>query len=166
LTQLKWALLKIKAIRPLYYIEYDKKQVKQFLQNKYGWLDYGGHHCENLYTMFLSNYLLPKKFGIDKRLVEFSALIRSGRITKEEAKNMMEEQLVFSHRDLDAILFRLNLSSEEFDDIMREPRKTFKDFKNYHKYFVKFKWLIWIFVKMKLFPKTFYIKYTKNIQFD
>ena len=74
-----------KRIRLLYYIDYGKEETKKFLTNNFGWRWYGGHHCENEYTKFVKNYLLPVKFKIDKRYVEFSALVRSGQMDRNVA---------------------------------------------------------------------------------
>ena len=69
---------KIKKFRPLYYMDYNKEEVKQFLFKEYDWQWYGGHHMENRTAYFVNNYYLPKKFGIDLRFSEFSALVRVG----------------------------------------------------------------------------------------
>ena len=52
---------KIKDIRPFYYLNYQKQTAKKELIEKYDWVDYGGHHHENLFTKFVMAYWLPKK---------------------------------------------------------------------------------------------------------
>ena len=50
--QLKWMLWnRIKKIRPLYYIDYNKESIKKFLKETYGWKWYGGHHMENIFLL-------------------------------------------------------------------------------------------------------------------
>lgn len=45
---IKWTVvLGIKKIRPLYYINYVKKDAMSLLTQEYGWKWYGGHHLEN-----------------------------------------------------------------------------------------------------------------------
>ena len=71
--------------RPLYYIDYNKEEVKEMLSKEYGWQWYGGHHMENRTAYFANNYYLPKKFGIDLRYSEFSSLVRAGLMERNVA---------------------------------------------------------------------------------
>ena len=50
---------------------------------------------ENKYTDFVGSYLLPRKFGIDKRIVYLSAQVRSGVIDKEDAWDVLNAQVIF-----------------------------------------------------------------------
>ena len=54
--------------------DYSKSQAKQELTEKTGWLDYGGHHLENLATAFLHEIWLPKRFGVDFRNLKFQPM--------------------------------------------------------------------------------------------
>jgi hypothetical protein len=88
--QLKWMLWKrTKKIRPLYYIDYNKENIKKFLMENYGWKWYGGHHMENKTAYFANNYYLPKKFGIDIKQVEYASLVRDGQMKRQEALDML-----------------------------------------------------------------------------
>ena len=109
-----------KRIRLLYYFEYNKEEVKQMLAEKFEWQWYGGHHRENEYTKFVKSFLLPKKFGIDKRFVEFSALIRSGNMTKEEAVEIMKEPEKVESGFMEYVLKRLDLTKEQFEQIKKD----------------------------------------------
>ena len=68
--------LKVKDIRPFYYLDYDKAKARDFLEEEYNWEYYGGHHHENLFTKFVMSYWLPEKFGIDKRKISLSDIYR------------------------------------------------------------------------------------------
>ena len=134
---------KIRQIRLLYYFPYDKNKTKELLSEKYGWEDYGGHHYESIYTRFYQGYILPEKFGIDKRLREYSALIRSGQMSREEAisklnreKPMPEAQAA---RDRAYVLKKLEMSQEEFEAIMAEKPKSFLDYPNYYNMIKRFR---------------------------
>ena len=48
-------------------VSYNKKKAMDVLQNKLGWVYYGGKHYESIYTRFWQGYVLPVKFNIDKR---------------------------------------------------------------------------------------------------
>ncbi len=146
-------------IRPIYYINYNKEIVKHFLQSEYEWQWYGGHHCENEYTKFVKNYLLPVKFGIDKRRVEFSALIKSGQMKYDDAVEQLKTPPEYSNDELGYVKKRLNLSGDEFDNIMKLPVKSHNDYETYKSYFKENRVY---FEKLKnegKIPETFYLKY-------
>ncbi len=120
---LKWIIFdRIKKIRLLYYLNYKKEKAKKFLSEKFGWQWYGGHHMENRTAYFTNNYYLPKKFGIDLRYCEFSALIRSGQITREEALDKIAQPKDFDRDILEEVKKRLDLLDEEFERLMIDSR--------------------------------------------
>ena len=162
---LKWTILKgIKKIRPLYYIDYDKKKTKEFLGREFGWQWYGGHHMENRTAYFTNNYYLPRKFNIDLRYPEFAALVRSGQMTREEALSKIKEPQPFDMNILDEVKKRLNFTDEEFRQIMNLPIKSYRDYKTYKQTFERFRWFFWAMYKMDLVPKSFYMKYTSKYE--
>jgi len=133
---LKWIIInRIKKIRPLYYINYRKKEAQDLLSKNFGWKYYGGHHMENRTAYFTNNYWLPKKFKIDLRYSEFSALIRDGQLTRNGALELIRQPKPFDQGIIDEILKRLNLTKLEFEDIMKAPNKTFRDYKTYKQRF-------------------------------
>ena len=165
LRQLKWMVInRFKRVRPLYYMDYNKKVAMKTLQDKFDWEWYGGHHLENQFTAFYHRYFMPKKFGIDQRLLGYAALTRSGQINREEALDMMK--LSPTNQEIDEILYlvkkRLGYSDNEFLSILNIPKKKYKDFKTYKKIFEKLKPFFFIMYKLDLVPKSFYIKYTKS----
>ncbi len=70
----------LKTFSLLDYIDYDKEKAKKFLIEELGWRDYGGKHHESIYTKFFQAYILPTKFGYDKRRAHLSSLILAGQI--------------------------------------------------------------------------------------
>jgi 3'-phosphoadenosine 5'-phosphosulfate sulfotransferase (PAPS reductase)/FAD synthetase len=156
--QVWYAFRGITQVRPLYYIDFTEEHWrKQLLE--LGWKDYGGKHCENIYTEFVGSYYLPRKFGIDKSITYQSALIRSGRMLKSDYHSKGLPQ--FDQRKILQILGRLGISEAEFAIIMSPQFKSdFTHFKTYHKIFRRYKWLLWILMRMKLIPYTFFKKYT------
>jgi N-acetyl sugar amidotransferase len=160
---LRWtAINRIKKIRPLYYIDYRKEEVKQFLQKELGWKWYGGHHMENRTAYFANNYYLPRKFGIDLRYPEFAALVRTGQMTRAEALEKIEEPMPIDQSILEEIKKRLDLSDSEFEQIMQSPKKTYRDYATYKRTFERMRGIFWIMYKLDLVPKSFYMKYTKK----
>jgi len=158
---MKWLLKDIKRLRPLYYIDYHKEGAMKFLVKELDWQWYGGHHMENRYTIFCDNYILPRKFGIDFRYVEFSALIRSGQMTRDEALEKIQKPYEFDESILVEVKKRLNIGDEEFDRLIAQPKRTYHDFKTYHQTFRRMRPFFWLMYKMDRIPKSFYLKYTK-----
>jgi hypothetical protein len=123
-----------------------EEEMKRFIS----WQDYGGKHCENVYTEFVGSHLLPNKFGIDKRIVYLSAQVRSGKLKKEEAREIFNEKSQFNMSKLGDKETRIT----KLIGIRKMDRNQFDkyDFKKYRR-------LIWILTKLKVVPYTFYVKY-------
>jgi N-acetyl sugar amidotransferase len=158
---IKWtAVLQIKKIRPLYYIDYIKKDAMALLTNELGWEWYGGHHLENLFTAFWHTYFMPQRYGIDTRLLGYAALVRSGQISREQGLDLAAQPQKYDPELLDMVKKRLGLLDEEFDTLMKQPKRTYRDFKTYKKTFERMRWFWWLMYKLDRVPKSFYIKFT------
>lgn len=160
---LKWtALHRIQKIRPLYYVDYQKEQVKQFLASEFGWQWYGGHHLENRFTAFYHSYFIPQRFGIDFRINGFAALVRSGQMSREEGFRLMQEPPSCDRELVELVKKRLGFSDSEFEHLMTQPKKTYRDFKTYKQTFERLRPLFWLLYKLDRVPKSFYVKYTSK----
>lgn len=160
---LKWTIInRIKKIRPLYYIDYNRDKAGQLLQEKYGWKWYGGHHMENKSAAFNNHYYLPYKFDIDLRQVEFAGLVRSGQMTRDDALEKLKQQEPFDLGIIDELKKRLRMNDQEFNNIMRSPNKSYRDYETYKQTFEKMRPLFWLMYKMDLVPKSFYLKFTRK----
>lgn len=153
----------IKRPRLLYYMDYQKEEAKKYLHDTFGWEWYSGHHCENRHTIFLGNYLHPVKFNIDFRYVEFSAMVRSGQMTREEALTNIKIPPEFDMTILEEVLHRFHLAQNEFDDILKLPIKSHNDYPTYKRKFQQNKALFVRLLKEKKIPPTFYRKYVEGI---
>lgn len=159
--QLKWMLFgRIKKIRPLYYMDYDKEAAKKLLTEKYGWQWYGGHHLENRYTAFVHSYFFPRRWDMDFRIAGYSAYCRNGWMTREEALRLMDEPPHIEPGLVDFLKKRLGFSNSEFEGLMTMSKKTYKDYDTYKKTFERMRPFFWLMYKMDLIPKSFYMKYT------
>jgi hypothetical protein len=151
---------RIKKVRPLYYMDYDKEAAKKLLAEKYCWRWYGGHHLENRFTAFYHSYFLPHRWGIDFRIAGYAAYCRNGWMSREEALALMQEP---PHIEVDLVGYvkkRLGFSDQELERLMTIPKKTYKDYKTYKKTFEFLRPFFWLMYKLELVPKSFYIKYT------
>jgi len=127
-------LKKIKVLPLLNYVEYDKEKAKKIIIEKLDWKDYGGKHTESFFTKFYQNYILPTKFKIDKRKAHLSSLICSGQISKDEAlkeldKNIYDESEL--RNDKAYFIKKMQLTGQEFNDIMSLPIKKHTHYKSY-----------------------------------
>lgn len=145
---------KIKGIRfiPfLDYFEYDKEKAAKVLKDELNFIKYDGKHFESIYTRFIQSFILPKKFNIDKRKAHFSNMICSGQMTKKEALFEMKKDIYPSNilkEDKDIFLKKLELTENEFDNIMKLPPKLFIDYPNNYYFFESLKLIKRIFKRI------------------
>ena len=121
----------IEFINYLNWMPYVKDEVKALLQKELDWKDYGGKHYESIWTRFYQGYILPEKFGVDKRKAHLSTLICSGQMTKEEALEEMKTPAYDPQQlkiDKEFVLKKLGLSENEFDEYMKQPIRNHREF--------------------------------------
>ena len=125
---------KMETVMPLNMIDYNKEEAKELIKKEFGWRDYGGKHFESIITRFYQGYILPEKFGIDKRKAHLSTLICSGQMTREEALNELQTP-IYDERmlkeDREFVLKKFGLSEEEFQQIMDLPVKEHTAYPSY-----------------------------------
>jgi hypothetical protein len=127
------------------YIDYHKKTALETLQNELGWKYYGAKHFESVYTRFFQGYILPRKFGFDKKRVHLSSLIWSGQMTREGALEEITKDDYppeLQQQDREFAIKKLEITEEGFDQIMKLPLKSFWDYPSYKKIFHKHTWFI------------------------
>lgn len=143
----KWAynifVKKIKYIPLLNYVDYVKEDAIVLLEEKYGWKRYGGKHYESIFTRFYQGYILPKKYGFDKRIAHLSTMIMSKQISREDAIKELNENPYGNNQDLleedkAFLLKKLDFSKEEFERILKEPSKRPEDYPSSDWMFKKF----------------------------
>lgn len=125
-------VLGIRTVPILNYVPYVKADVKRIITEELGWRDYGGKHYESVFTRFYQGYILPTKFGIDKRRAHLSNLICSGQMTREEALAELQEPAYdpeLLRTDREFVLKKLGLSESEFETIMAAPPRAHSEFR-------------------------------------
>lgn len=150
--QIWGAIIGIKQVRPYHHADHGRQEVIRILKT-WGWMDYGGKHNENIYTAFIGNFVLPRKFGIDKRRTYLSAHIREGMMTKDFARDILKKPAEFNLNDLgdrkDHLLHLVDSS----------PIRPRSDYNMTN--FKRLKPIFWLLMKFKVLPTTAYIKYCK-----
>ncbi|PZV79108.1 N-acetyl sugar amidotransferase [Algoriphagus aquaeductus] len=164
---MKWAMVyRQQFIRPLWYISYSKPEARKILTEQTGWTYYGGHHLENRSTSFLHTVYNPQKFGIDNRNWSLSAEARTGVISREEALEIYNTPIQPDPELITYVKKRLELTDQDYDDIMKGPKRSFRDFKTYKKRFENLRPLFFILAKANLVPMSFYLKYCFPMKSD
>jgi len=114
----------LEYVEPLNLIRYRRDEAAATLAKTYGWRDYGGKHHESIFTRFYQSYILPTKFGIDKRKSHLSARIRNGEIDRPAAVKALESPL-YSAEELanerTYVLKKLGFDDAEFKEILAAP---------------------------------------------
>jgi N-acetyl sugar amidotransferase len=83
-------LKKIQWVSFLDYLPYNKFEVLDALEREYGYKRYPFKHYESVFTRFYQGYLLPRKFGVDKRRLHLGTIVASGQMKREEALRGLE----------------------------------------------------------------------------
>ena len=122
----------------LNYVDYHKQTAMELIQRELGWQPYSGKHHESVYTRFFQSYILPRKFGYDKRKVHLSTLIMSGQLERQQAIREMELDVCSEALIRDDKIFvckKLGITVELFDRLMAELPKQFWDYPSNEKLF-------------------------------
>jgi len=123
----------IRVIKPLNYINYIKKDAMQLMSDLYAWKPYPQKHFESRFTRFFEGYWLPTRFGFDMRRVDFSSLILTNQMTREEALEELKKPPYDPEvidQDFYYIAKKLNINSDDLKKFHEMPKKYWRDYKN------------------------------------
>jgi N-acetyl sugar amidotransferase len=129
-----WDQIRVRWVDVLNDLPYRKAEALGILEKELGWRYYGGKHYESIYTRFYQGYILPRKFGFDKRKTHLSSLVCSGELTRADAlaelsRPTYPEDLQAADREY--VVKKLGLTEAEFEQIMRAPPRRFADYPSY-----------------------------------
>lgn len=123
----------IRVLRPLDFIPYNKEKATTELEKIYSYQRYPQKHFESRFTKFYESYWLFERFGFDVRKVQYSSLILTGQMTREEALENLKSKPYseeYINKEFEFIANKLDLSQEELRDLFNLPLKTYKDYKS------------------------------------
>ncbi|ANS84203.1 hypothetical protein VSVS12_00386 [Vibrio scophthalmi] len=123
----------IKVIRPLDFMVYNKEDATKLLEDKFGYQRYPQKHFESRFTRFYEGYWLPQKFGYDTRKVQFSSLILTGQMTRDEALEELNRPAMTDlqvRQEFEYIANKLCISVEELQGYFNAPNKSYTDYKS------------------------------------
>lgn len=124
---------RIKVARPLNMVEYDKAAAVKLLTEKFGWQPYPQKHFESRFTRFYEGYWLPTKFGYDTRKVQYSSLIVTGQMTRDEAIEKLKVPALDDatiRQEFEYVANKLEISTTELKSYLDAPNKTYRDYKS------------------------------------
>lgn len=110
----------------LNYIDYNKAEAVELLKRELGWQPYTGKHHESVYTRFFQSYILPVKFGFDKRIMHLSALVMSGQMTRDDALAELHKPICapeIIREDKTYVAKKFGITEQELDSILALPPK-------------------------------------------
>lgn len=125
-------LFGVKTVKFLNLIPYVRKDAEDLLRREYDYIPYEQKHFEDILTKYIEGYWNPTRFGFDVRKPQFSSLILTGQMTREEALEKLSKP-VFSDEEVKAlteiVAKRLNISVEELMQYHDMPIPT-SEYKN------------------------------------
>ena len=146
----------IKPIRPLNFIPYNRDLALDELKTKINWSYYGQKHGESIFTKLFQNYILPTRYGYDKRRPHLSSLIVSGQMKRKEAIKKLKMPLYNQSNlknDIDYFCKKIKIHKSEFENFMTLPIVSHKNYPTWDKLYYLMKYfqnLIFKFLGVKL----------------
>lgn len=132
-----YAMIKrIRWVSILDYVDYNKKEAMKQIKEDLGFVAYEGKHGESVYTRFYQGVILPEKFGIDKRKVHLSALVRAGQVSRADALQLLAAPHYDSDQqrlDREFVVRKLGIDQAEFERIMAKDPRRFDEYRSYQK---------------------------------
>ncbi len=121
------------AVPVLNLLPYNKTEAIAFLAQKFGFRDYQAKHYESVFTKFFQGYYLPKRCGIDKRIIHFSSMILTGQMTRDQALAKLQQPAYDEDtigEELDYVRKKLQMTEEEFQAALAAPVASPFDYDN------------------------------------
>jgi hypothetical protein len=112
---------------------YIKTEARQLLIDRFGWQPYPQKHFESRFTRFYESYWLTERFGYDVRKVQFSSLIVTGQMTRDDALAELQKPPYDAEtigQDIEFVANKLDVSVDELMGYMALPKKTYRDYRN------------------------------------
>lgn len=155
-----WHIIKrIKVVNITNYYNDAGKHVEQLLTEKFGWVDTHQHHYDNEIFALVFHYA-RRKFGIDWRIFEFAAKVRTKVMTRDEAMAALQQSPPFETEDnINYCLKKQGISDAEWEEIIAAPNRYFTDYPNYYTFLNLLRWPIRLLGRMNILPAYTYEKY-------
>lgn len=132
----RWFLERSKLVRrfdPLNFMPYIKASAVAELQSRTSWKPYPGKHFESVSTRFHQSYILPVKFGLDKRQLHLSGLIWSEQMSRTDALAELNQPTCppeLLRQDYQFFIKKMQLATSQFLEIMGTPPQPYTAYPN------------------------------------
>jgi len=129
---------KIQVVKPLDNLNYIKEDALKLLAEEYGWTPYPQKHFESRFTRFFEGFWLPERFGFDTRRVQFSSLILTGQLSRQEALEKLKKpayNIETINDEFNYIAKKLGITSSKLKEYLKMPKKFYWDYKNQERIF-------------------------------
>jgi N-acetyl sugar amidotransferase len=107
------------------YLPFKKSHALDELEKFHGYKRYPYKHYESVFTRFYQGYILPRKFGVDKRKLHLGTLVASGQMTRDDALKGIEGIPYPSEaemaEDMSYFLKKMKWKKKELDDYIARP---------------------------------------------
>lgn len=128
----------VEVVKLLNYFPYIKADAMEMLNKEYGWHIYKQKHFESRFTRFYEGYWLPQRFGFDSRRVQYSSLILTEQMKRDDALRALEEPALSDGEVREEFTFvakKLNISEEKLRTYLEMALKFHDDYNNSEKLF-------------------------------
>jgi hypothetical protein len=103
------------------------------LRDRFGWQPYPQKHFESRFTRFYEGFWLPQKFGFDVRRVQYSSLILTDQMTREEALEKLRSPALDAAtvaQEKEFVAAKLGISVDELMGYFRAPNRSYRDYRS------------------------------------
>lgn len=128
----------VKVIKALNYMPYIKSEALKLLEKEYSWKPYPQKHFESRFTKFFEGYWLPERFGFDTRRVQYSSLILTGQMKREDALELLRKPAYNPEtieNEFNYIATKLGITPVELRSYFNMSKKFYWDYDNQEKLF-------------------------------
>jgi N-acetyl sugar amidotransferase len=128
----------VKVIKSLNYLPYIKSEALSILEKEYGWKPYPQKHFESRFTKFYEGYWLPERFGFDTRRIQYSSLILTNQMKREDAIELLKKPSYNPETiddEFNYIATKLGITANALRDYFEMPKKFYWDYKNQERLF-------------------------------
>lgn len=123
----------ITVVKALNYRPYIKNEALNLLEKEYGWKPYPQKHFESRFTKFYEGFWLPERFGFDTRRVQFSSLILTQQMTREEALQKLKTPAYNPETiedEFNYIATKIGITTDELRSYFTMEKKFYWDYNN------------------------------------
>lgn len=149
----------IKFIPLLYHIDYRRPEAEKIIKKEFNWQNTGAHYFDDLFQSLMT-YILRVKFNIEFRRFNYSALIRSGQMQREDAIIKMNKIYSVEKEDvINLCIKRLGLEKKDIQRFLKEKPKSFEDYNSNYQVIKFLKIPINFLCKIGVLPPSLYLKF-------